>query len=171
MGDYMDVLESCALCPRNCRVNRYKTKGGCGADNKITVAHYGLHMWEEPIISGEAGSGTIFFSYCNLKCIFCQNYKISTEGYGKEIRLGTVPGDLAGHGPAEGGQLPAGSGSRLGGICFHCPIQPHRPAGSCHGRHGGEHPNPLCGDRCSGGQQQQLADVLRLRGYAHRPAP
>ena len=85
MGDYMDVLESCALCPRNCRVNRYKTKGGCGADNKITVAHYGLHMWEEPIISGEAGSGTIFFSYCNLKCIFCQNYKISTEGYGKEI--------------------------------------------------------------------------------------
>lgn len=81
----MDVLESCTLCPRNCNIDRYKTVGVCGASEKIKVAHYGLHMWEEPIISGDAGSGTIFFSYCNLKCIFCQNYKISTGGYGKEI--------------------------------------------------------------------------------------
>ncbi len=81
----MDVLESCTLCPRNCHINRYKTVGVCGASGKIKVAHHGLHMWEEPIISGDAGSGTIFFSYCNLKCIFCQNYKISTGGYGKEI--------------------------------------------------------------------------------------
>lgn len=81
----MDVLESCTLCPRNCHINRYKTVGVCGASEKIKVAHHGLHMWEEPIISGDAGSGTIFFSYCNLKCIFCQNYKISTGGYGKEI--------------------------------------------------------------------------------------
>ena len=81
----MDVLESCTLCPRNCNIDRYKTVGVCGSSEKIKVAHYGLHMWEEPIISGDAGSGTIFFSYCNLKCIFCQNYKISTGGYGKEI--------------------------------------------------------------------------------------
>lgn len=81
----MDVLESCTLCPRNCHINRYKTVGVCGASEKIKVAHHGLHMWEEPIISGDAGSGTIFFSYCNLKCIFCQNCKISTGGYGKEI--------------------------------------------------------------------------------------
>lgn len=81
----MKELEMCTLCPRNCKVNRYKSVGVCGAGDKIKVAHYGLHMWEEPIISGESGSGTIFFSYCNLKCIFCQNYKISAEGYGKEI--------------------------------------------------------------------------------------
>ena len=81
----MNELESCTLCPRNCKINRYHTTGVCGAGEKMKVAHYGLHMWEEPIISGETGSGTIFFSYCNLKCIFCQNYKISTGGYGKEI--------------------------------------------------------------------------------------
>ena len=81
----MKELESCHLCPRNCNVNRYQTVGVCGAGRKIKVAHYGLHLWEEPIISGDTGSGTIFFSYCNLKCIFCQNYKISSGGYGKEI--------------------------------------------------------------------------------------
>ncbi len=81
----MKELESCNLCPRNCKVNRYKSTGVCGAGDKIKVAHYGLHYWEEPVISGDSGSGTIFFSYCNLKCIFCQNYKISTGGYGKEI--------------------------------------------------------------------------------------
>ena len=81
----MKELEKCYLCPRNCGVNRYQHVGVCGAGDKIKVAHYGLHYWEEPIISGDSGSGTIFFSYCNLKCIFCQNYKISTGGYGKEI--------------------------------------------------------------------------------------
>ncbi len=81
----MKTLENCFLCPRNCGVNRYHTVGKCGASAKIKIAHYDLHYWEEPIISGENGSGTIFFSYCNLKCIFCQNYKISTGGYGKEV--------------------------------------------------------------------------------------
>lgn len=81
----MDILEQCNLCPRNCGVNRYQTVGVCGAGSKMKVAQYSLHMWEEPIISGRNGSGTIFFSYCNLKCIFCQNYKISSMGYGKEI--------------------------------------------------------------------------------------
>ena len=81
----MDILESCNLCPRNCGVNRHKSIGFCGAGDKIKLAHYSLHMWEEPIISGEKGSGTVFFSHCNLKCIFCQNKKISLDGYGKEI--------------------------------------------------------------------------------------
>jgi len=81
----MDILKNCTLCPRNCRVDRYRETGVCGAYNKLKVAHYSLHMWEEPIISGDYGSGTVFFSNCNLKCIFCQNKKISTLGYGKEI--------------------------------------------------------------------------------------
>lgn len=81
----MDRLKSCKLCPRNCGVNRYEAVGVCGATSDMKVAHYGLHMWEEPIVSGNNGSGTIFFSNCNLKCIFCQNRKISTESYGKLI--------------------------------------------------------------------------------------
>ncbi len=81
----MNILEKCTLCPRNCGINRYKNVGVCGANDKIKLAYYSLHQWEEPIISGNNGSGTIFFSHCNLKCIFCQNKKISTGGYGKEI--------------------------------------------------------------------------------------
>lgn len=81
----MDVLEKCNLCPRNCLVNRHNSVGACGAGDKFKVAYYSLHQWEEPIISGSNGSGTVFFSHCNLKCIFCQNKKISTGGYGKEI--------------------------------------------------------------------------------------
>ena len=81
----MNILKECRLCPRNCGVNRYENVGVCGASNNLKVSHYSLHHWEEPVISGENGSGTIFFSHCNLKCIFCQNKKISTLGYGKEI--------------------------------------------------------------------------------------
>ena len=80
-----DILKKCMLCPRNCGVDRYKTFGVCGADYRLKIAHYSVHMWEEPIISGRNGSGTIFFSNCNLKCIFCQNKKISTDGYGKYV--------------------------------------------------------------------------------------
>lgn len=80
-----DILKKCTLCPRNCGINRYKKVGVCGASQNIKVAHYSLHEWEEPVISGTNGSGTIFFSHCNLKCIFCQNKRISTLGYGKEI--------------------------------------------------------------------------------------
>lgn len=83
----MDILKKCMLCPRKCGVNRYEKVGVCGASTKIKVAYYSLHEWEEPIISGVNGSGTIFFSHCNLKCIFCQNKKISTGGYGKEIDI------------------------------------------------------------------------------------
>lgn len=80
-----EILKKCNLCPRNCGVNRYESLGFCKASDKVKVAYYSLHQWEEPVISGSKGSGTVFFSNCNLKCIFCQNKKISTLGYGKEI--------------------------------------------------------------------------------------
>ena len=80
-----DILSKCNLCPRNCGVNRHETIGGCDAGDNIKLAYYSLHRWEEPVISGTNGSGTVFFSHCNLKCIFCQNKKISTGGYGKII--------------------------------------------------------------------------------------
>ncbi len=81
-------LSKCDICPRKCGVNREKGElGFCKMKDKIKIARYFLHYWEEPIISGETGSGTIFFSGCNLKCIFCQNYKISSENMGKEISV------------------------------------------------------------------------------------
>lgn len=89
----MELLKSCMLCPHKCGIDRYKSVGVCGASNKLKVAYYSLHEWEEPVISGDKGSGTIFFSNCNMKCIYCQNKKISTGGYGKVItnkRLGEI---------------------------------------------------------------------------------
>ena len=81
-----DVLNKCNLCPRNCLVNRNCGEVGfCKAGNKIMIAKYYLHKWEEPCITGKNGSGTIFFTYCNLRCLFCQNYKISSLNYGLEI--------------------------------------------------------------------------------------
>ena len=86
--DYMKLLEKCNLCMRNCNVNRNKgVKGLCNSTNNIRIARAALHFWEEPCISGENGSGTVFFSNCNLKCVFCQNYEISSEGFGKEITI------------------------------------------------------------------------------------
>lgn len=82
----INPLRKCTLCPRNCQVNRYIETGYCKAKTKIKVALASVHMWEEPCISGENGSGTIFFSHCNMGCIYCQNYKIS-KGYGKEISV------------------------------------------------------------------------------------
>ena len=83
----MNILEKCNLCPRNCLVNRTKEKGVCGCSDKMVIARASLHMWEEPCISGETGSGTIFFSGCNLKCIFCQNYQISNEIIGSTVTI------------------------------------------------------------------------------------
>ena len=77
--------KDCILCSKKCHINREKGIGPCGASSKLMVARAALHYWEEPIISGETGSGTIFFSHCNLKCIFCQNKEISSNGIGKEI--------------------------------------------------------------------------------------
>ena len=81
-------FNNCNLCPRGCRVNRNKGElGFCKSGNKIKIAKAYLHMWEEPCITGKKGSGTIFFSGCNLRCIFCQNYYISEMNNGVEISV------------------------------------------------------------------------------------
>jgi len=80
-------MKLCNLCPRKCNIDRSKKVGVCGAKDKLTIARFSLHYWEEPCISGNQGSGTIFFTYCNLKCIFCQNYKISKNHIGQEITV------------------------------------------------------------------------------------
>ena len=78
MESLLSLLAHCELCPRRCGVNRLRDEHGfCGAGKDAVVAHYGLHFGEEPPISGSRGSGTIFFSPCNLRCIFCQNHQIS----------------------------------------------------------------------------------------------
>ena len=80
------ILTSCTLCPRNCKVDRTKNQlGYCKANDKIKIAANYLHKWEEPPISGKNGSGTVFFSHCNMGCVFCQNYKISSLNQGKII--------------------------------------------------------------------------------------
>lgn len=79
-------LESCRLCPRECGVNRLKgEKGFCGVDARLWVSSYGPHYGEELPLSGDNGSGTIFFTYCNLKCVYCQNYTISQLGVGDMV--------------------------------------------------------------------------------------
>lgn len=84
----LKVLEKCTLCPHECNINRInKEIGYCRATDKIKIALANLHYFEEPCISGENGSGTIFFSGCNMSCKFCQNYKISQEHLGKEIEI------------------------------------------------------------------------------------
>ena len=75
----------CELCPRKCKVDRSKDTGYCQMGEKITAARAALHYWEEPCISGDKGSGTVFFSGCVMRCVFCQNSKISRDKYGKEI--------------------------------------------------------------------------------------
>ena len=76
----------CDLCPRLCGADRQKGNiGYCGASGSLKVARAALHMWEEPVISGENGSGTVFFSNCPLKCVYCQNRTISSGGDGLEI--------------------------------------------------------------------------------------
>ena len=79
--------KNCTLCPRNCGIDRSKTIGYCRAGDKIRIARAGLHMWEEPCISGRQGSGAIFFTGCNMGCVFCQNKEISRGETGKEITV------------------------------------------------------------------------------------
>jgi putative pyruvate formate lyase activating enzyme len=79
-------LERCVLCPRRCGVDRLHGKTGfCGAGNVCVVAHHGPHFGEEPPVSGISGSGTIFFSPCNLRCLFCQNHEISHATFGRTV--------------------------------------------------------------------------------------
>lgn len=80
------ILSSCTLCPRECGINRKKGETGkCRAGNRVRIAKAVPHFGEEPPISGNRGSGTIFFSFCNLSCCFCQNYQISRESLGQEL--------------------------------------------------------------------------------------
>lgn len=75
----------CSICPRHCNVDRSVNLGFCQSPDSFRVARAALHFWEEPCISGKEGSGTVFFSGCNLKCVFCQNNEISAENKGVEI--------------------------------------------------------------------------------------
>lgn len=83
-----NVLKECILCPHKCKINRINGEiGRCKAGAKVKIALADLHFFEEPCISGENGSGTVFFTGCNLSCKFCQNYKISQKMHGKEIEI------------------------------------------------------------------------------------
>ena len=83
---WSSFLEDCALCPRNCHVDRLKGKTGyCGQSASVTAARAALHFWEEPCISGRAGSGAVFFSGCSVRCIFCQNREIAAGRAGRAV--------------------------------------------------------------------------------------
>lgn len=83
---YKKLLASCRLCPRQCGVNRLAGQiGFCQAGSLPRLGLVSLHHWEEPCLSGAKGSGTLFFSHCNLRCLFCQNHAISQESAGKEV--------------------------------------------------------------------------------------
>lgn len=82
------LMKSCTLCPRECRADRAHGKPGyCGQGSEITAARAALHMWEEPCISGENGSGAVFFSGCPLRCVYCQNHDIAMGKTGKTISI------------------------------------------------------------------------------------
>lgn len=82
------MLEKCMICPHNCKINRLDGQvGRCKSKDTVKIALYSTHNFEEPCISGKKGSGTVFFSNCNMNCIFCQNYEISQHGKGKEISI------------------------------------------------------------------------------------
>lgn len=84
----MKELEKCEICPHKCKVNRANGEyGRCRCNDKIKIALVSTHEYEEPCISGKNGSGTVFFSNCNLACIYCQNYEISQLGKGREIKI------------------------------------------------------------------------------------
>lgn len=88
MSELERQLSACRLCPRNCGINRLEgERGVCGQTDRIKAARAGLHMWEEPCISGTKGSGTVFFSGCSLHCVFCQNESIANGSAGKEISI------------------------------------------------------------------------------------
>lgn len=84
---YSKLLQKCRMCPHKCNVDRNKIIGRCKSKVMPKLAKADLFYFEEPCISGKSGSGAVFFSNCNLNCVFCQNSKISQEGYGKEITI------------------------------------------------------------------------------------
>lgn len=81
-------INKCNICPHNCGIDRENNKiGRCKGTDKAKLALSSLHLFEEPCISGENGSGTVFFSNCNMSCVYCQNYEISSEGFGVEVSI------------------------------------------------------------------------------------
>ena len=92
----LDAYKECRLCPHACGVNREQVQlGRCKASSKLVIARAALHYWEEPAISSDCGSGTIFFSHCSLSCVYCQNYRISSLGFGKSLSQDTAVERLA----------------------------------------------------------------------------
>lgn len=88
METRLELIKKCEICPHKCKIDRTKNQiGRCKSKDTVKVAIASIHKFEEPCISGENGSGTVFFSNCNLSCEFCQNYEISQRGLGKEISI------------------------------------------------------------------------------------
>ncbi len=91
----LSLLEKCSVCPRNCGVNRLQgEKGVCRLGKEILVSTASLHFGEEPPISGYRGSGTVFFTFCNLRCVYCQNYPISQQGEGYPISVEELAAEM-----------------------------------------------------------------------------
>lgn len=91
--ELMEHLERCDLCPHQCGVNRFEGKVGfCGATADVEIASYGPHFGEESVLVGFGGSGTIFFTHCNMRCAFCQNYHISQLGEGRKVSIEELAG-------------------------------------------------------------------------------
>lgn len=82
-----EILSACTLCPRECKVDRFEKSGYCGMPATVFGARAALHLWEEPCITGKNGSGTVFFTGCTLRCVFCQNHNIANGSVGKEITI------------------------------------------------------------------------------------
>ena len=93
---FRDIMSDCVLCPRACHVNRLAGQTGyCGQTAELMAARASLHYWEEPCISGTSGSGTVFFSGCNLRCVFCQNHNIALGKAGRVITPQASGGDFS----------------------------------------------------------------------------
>lgn len=86
----MFTLEKCTICPHECNVNRKAEVGICKSSDKLKISTFQLHHWEEPVISGDRGSGTIFFSGCNMHCVYCQNFEISQLNQGNIYTTGEL---------------------------------------------------------------------------------
>ena len=99
LKNYKKYYENCRLCPRNCGINRVAGRrndetGFCGETDRLRVAYVGPHFGEEPPLTGDSGSGTIFFTGCSLRCSFCQNFQISHQGKGDSIEMDTLLRDI-----------------------------------------------------------------------------
>ena len=95
-GFLPSAMSKCRICPRQCEVDRRVARGYCGAGAHLTINLWQRHLGEEPVISGTRGSGTIFFSHCNLRCVYCQNFKISQYGWGKEYSVAELANIMLG---------------------------------------------------------------------------